>query len=550
MIPLLILSSAATVLTLLALWIPVRTTKWLTAGTIIAAIGAILVGWNQPAEYFGGLFRWDPLAQGLTLVALLGVLWAVVIGRHGGERLEYYLLALYAAVGMLLMASTPNLVVILIALEALSLPLYVLATWRRDAPSYEAGLKYFLLGALSAAIFLYGIALHFGATGSFNVGIAGSGTLYVAAMVMLLIGLAFKASMVPFHWWTPDVYQGSPTGVSLLMATAVKAAAFAALVRLTAEGLPAWGAALTLVIVLTLIFGNLGALAQTEAKRLLAYSSIAHAGYVGVGLFSGTGGPAISFYLLTYLLGTGLAFAVLSAISNGTVPYERLRGLFGRNRLLGVGFGLAMLSLAGLPPFPGFWGKLLVFLEGAKAHQYALLVLALVTSAIAAYYYLRLFGLAVLSRQPEHEREEDRVGVLPPWPTATTASATARWAMTLAMVLIGILGILPFLGYRAFAAGQPNLAARVPLSTNVSITSPSDGAEVPAGGFSLQGTGKPGEALEIYDGATKLGTVTVGQNGGWSFALEPVPSPGTHTYQAHQAGQAGGPSVTVKVTAP
>jgi NADH-quinone oxidoreductase subunit N len=269
-----------------------------------------------------------------------------------------------------------------------------------------------------------------------------------------------------------------------------------------------------------------------------------------VGLFSGTGGPAISFYLLTYLLGTGLAFAVLSAISNGTVPYERLRGLFGRNRLLGVGFGLAMLSLAGLPPFPGFWGKLLVFLEGAKAHQYALLVLALVTSAIAAYYYLRLFGLAVLSRQPEHEREEDRAGVLPPWPTATTASATARWAMTLAMVLIGILGILPFLGYRAFAAGQSNLAARVPLSTNVSITSPSDGAEVPAGEFSLQGTGKPGEALEIYDGATKLGTVTVGQNGGWSFALEPVPSPGTHTYQARQAGQAGGPSVTVKVTAP
>ncbi|MER3480389.1 MAG: proton-translocating NADH-quinone oxidoreductase chain N [Meiothermus sp.] len=550
MIPLLILSSAATVLTLLALWIPVRATKWLTAGTLIAAIGAILVGWNQPAEYFGGLLRWDSLAQGLTLVALLGVLWAVVIGRHQGERLEYYLLALYTATGMLLMASTPNLVVILIALEALSLPLYVLATWRKDERSYEAGLKYFLLGALSAAIFLYGIALHFGATGSFNVGVAGSGTLYVVAMVLLLIGLAFKASMVPFHWWTPDVYQGSPTGVSLLMATAVKAAAFAALVRLTSEGLPAWGTALAATIVLTLVLGNLGALAQTEAKRLLAYSSIAHAGYVGVGLFSATGGPAISFYLLTYLLGTGLAFAVLSAISNGNVPYHRLRGLLGRDRLLGVGFGLALLSLAGLPPFPGFWGKLLVFLEGAKAGQYGLLVLALVTSAIAAYYYLRLFSLAVLSRPLEHEAEEKPSGVLPPWATATTASGTARWAMTLALGLIAALGILPFLGYRAFAAGQPNPAARVPITTNLSITSPSEGAEVPAGGFSLQGTGQPGETLEVYDGTTRLGTVTVGQNGGWLFVPQPVPSPGTHTYQVRRAGQAGGPSVRVKVAAP
>ncbi|PZA07344.1 MULTISPECIES: NADH-quinone oxidoreductase subunit N [unclassified Meiothermus] len=549
MIPLLILSSAAAVLTLLALWIPLRVTKWLTAGSVLVAVGAILVGWNQTAEYFG-LFRWDSLAQGLTLVALLGVLWAVVIGRETSERAEYYLLALYAAVGMLLMASTPNLVVILIALEALSLPLYVLATWRRDEQSYEAGLKYFLLGAISAAIFLYGIALHFGATGSFNAGTSGSGALYTAAMVLLLIGLAFKASMVPFHWWTPDVYQGSPTGVSLLMATAVKAAAFAALVRLTSEGLPAWGAALAAVIVLTLIFGNLGALAQSEAKRLLAYSSIAHAGYVGIGLYSATAAPAIGFYLLTYLLGTGLAFAVLSAISNGNVPYERLRGLFGRNRFLGIGLGFAMLSLTGLPPFPGFWGKLLVFLEGAKAHQYPLLVLALVTSAIAAYYYLRLFSLALLSRQPEDGREEDRAGVLPPWPTATPAFGSARWAMTLAMVLIGLLGILPFLGYRAFAAGQPDLAVRVPLNTNLSITSPSDGAEVPAGGFSLQGTGQPGETLEIYDGATKLGSVTVEQNGGWSFALEPAPSPGLHTYQVRRAGQAGGPSVRVKVTAP
>jgi NADH-quinone oxidoreductase subunit N len=338
------------------------------------------------------------------------------------------------------MASSTNLVVLLIALEIFSLPLYVLATWRRDERGFEAGLKYFLLGALSSAVFIYGIALYFGATGNLTAGHAGSGPLYAAAMTLMLAALGFKVSMVPFQWWTPDVYQGSPTSVALMMATAVKAAGFAAMARIfTTGGQGEWGLALGVVIACTVLFGNLGALVQPEAKRLLAYSSIAHAGYIGLALYSGTGGPAMTFYIFVYAAATGLAFAVLQGISEGDVPVQKLQGLLYRQPLLAVGLGVALLSLIGVPPFAGFWGKYLVFAEAAKAGQYGLVVLALLTSAIAAYYYLRLLGLAVLNRRGENT----------PAPSSTLVGV-----VIFSLTVLLLLSFVPGLGLNTFSVGQ------------------------------------------------------------------------------------------------
>jgi NADH-quinone oxidoreductase subunit N len=550
-----LLGAASVALTLLGFFVPARLSRWVAAGSVAAAIVYLFFTWGQRETAFGGLYVVDPISQGFTLVALLGVLWALLIGKS--EKWEFSLLLLYAATGMHFMASSPNLPVLLIALEVFSLPLYVLATWRRDELGFEAGLKYFLLGALSAAIFLYGIALHFGATGSFNAGAQGSGPLYAVALLLILGALAFKVSLVPFHWWTPDVYQGSPTTVSLMMATAVKAAGFAALLRvLNVQDQGLWGLGLAALIALSVIFGNLGALAQREAKRLLAYSSIAHAGYVGLGLYSGTGGAAIGFYLLVYAISTGLAFAVLAAISQGDVPYGRLRGLLYRKPLLGVAMGVGLLSLAGLPPFAGFWGKLLVFLEAARAQQWALLVLALLTSAVAAYYYLRLLSLLFARGQEARAEEGAVVLTATPLPSGGLGLASGRAStatLTVASALVVLLGILPGWGYRLFsptpfaALSRPASTAPVSLPTTFTITSPSDGAELRAGEFSLQGTAKAGETLEVWDNGAKIAEVSVGANGGWSLTLPSLPAPGEHTYQVRRLGEGEGPSVRVRI---
>lgn len=448
-----LLGGMATVLTLLGFLVPARVSRMLSLATLVAGIAYLARTWGEPASLFGGLYRVDSLAQGFTLVALLGVLWFLLAARS--DKFEFPLFGLYAALGMHVMASSNNLVVMLLGLEVFSLPLYLLATWRRDEAGFEAGLKYFLLGALSSAVFIYGIALHFGATGSFEAGTQGQGILFASGLLLVMAALAFKVAMVPFHWWAPDVYQGSPTSVSLLMATAVKAAAFAALLRVLAqENMDVWGLALTLLVALTVLIGNLGALAQNEAKRLLAYSSIAHAGYTALALFSPTGAPAVGFYLLTYLLGTGLAFAVLQQVSERDVPYAALRGLIYRKPLLGVALGLALFSLAGLPPLVGFWGKYLVFLEAAKAGQYGLVVLALLTSAVAAYYYLKLFSLVVMQK-PAGAPDQDLAATsldearLP----RLSTSSSARFAIVVATILLVILGLVPGWAFRVFIAG-------------------------------------------------------------------------------------------------
>lgn len=424
---LLVLGFFSVALTLLGFFVPVPLFKRLTILGLSLALLTLLFSWGQPFAF--GPYQVDGISQVFTLLALVGALWTVGLVRT--RRFEFYLLVLYAALGMHLLASTKNLILMLVALEALSLPLYALATWRRGE-GLEAALKYFLLGALAAAFFLYGTALHYGATGSLLAGTPGEGPLYALALGLLLVGLGFKVALAPFHFWTPDVYQGSPTPVVLFMATGVKAAAFAALLRVVAPGAPE---TLSLLIALSVLIGNLAALTQKEAKRLLAYSSIAHAGYMALALYTGNL-EALGFYLLTYVLATGLAFAVLSEVSPDRVPLERLKGLFHRDPLLGLALFVAALSLLGLPPLGGFWGKYLVFTEAAKAGQWGLLILALLTSVVSAYYYLSL-GLAVFQKGE----------------AAAAPRPLARGVALLAALALLLLGFLPGIVLPALAQG-------------------------------------------------------------------------------------------------
>ncbi|MCX7741385.1 proton-conducting transporter membrane subunit [Meiothermus sp.] len=565
MLTLYVLVGSSTLLSLLAFAVSREANRVLSVAALVLAGLFALLGWGETVEAFGGLYRLDTLARGLTLVAVLGGLWTLLLGPV--KKFEFPLLVLYAVTGMHLMASSPNLVVLVIALEIFSLPLYVLSAWQRDEKGFEAGLKYFLLGALGAAVFLYGVALYYGATGSFMAGAAGSGPLYTAALLLILAAFAFKTAMVPFHWWSPDVYQGSPTVVSLFMATAVKAAAFAAMLRIfTPQGLEAWGVGLAVLVALSALFGNLGALAQTEAKRLFAYSSIANAGYVGLGLFGPTAGVAVPFYLLTYALGTGLIFAVLSTISNQEVPLDRLRGLWYRRPLLAGALALGVLSVLGLPPLAGFWAKYLVFQEAARAGLYGLVVLALVTSAVGAYYYLRVFFLLFAQPEPsqevlEREAEEAvaRFGgseapgaPLSGAPLGLTQSLMAPAAqqagvgvLWMGMGLLLLLSLLPGPALRVLGMGQSLSLAGVTLKV------PPDGATLVAGPLVLEGTGRPGEDLELFDNGQPIGRVTVGPDGRWRFELPASAlAVGDHVYEARGGGQPGVARARVTLVAP
>ncbi|MDX2005149.1 MAG: NADH-quinone oxidoreductase subunit N [Meiothermus sp.] len=570
MLTLITLAAFSTVLSLLAFVVSREANRWITVlGLTLAAI-FLVVGWGQTETAFNGMYTLDTMGRALTLISILGGLWALLLGP--AKKFEFPLLIIYAVAGMHVMASTPNIVVLLIALEVFSLPLYVLATWQRDNKGFEAGLKYFLLGAVAAAMFLYGIALYYGATGTFNAGAEGSGALYTAGLMLMLAALSFKVALVPFQWWTPDVYQGSPTVVTLFMATAVKAAAFAAMLRIfTPQGIEAWGIGLAVLIALTTIFGNLGALAQTEAKRLFAYSSIANAGYIALGLYGPTGQASVPFYLLTYGLGTGIIFAVLAMLSNQDVPLERLKGLWYRKPLMAGAMGLSILSLLGLPPLAGFWGKYLVFQEAAQAGYYALVVLALVTSAISAYYYLKTFFL-LFSKSTDHNEAEDREGELAtsrfgsseavdnaaaapmglsgalmvPAAKASTGALGILWS---ALVLLGLLSLLPGLGLSAFSVGLPAVAAAPQLRATPQpvFATPQAGAEVSGAGFELRGTYQPNQAVEVFEDGVSIGRSTPDARGVWTLQAPP-PQSQNPVYEVRAVGQALGSSPLARVS--
>ncbi len=318
---------------------------------------------------------------------------------------EYYALILFAAVGMMLMASSTNLIMIFIALEMMSVAIYCLAAFKKnDEKSVEGAIKYFVLGAFSAGFLLLGIAFIYGATGVFDLkDIAKFIKIYpeylhnpmlLGGIALILTGFLFKVSTVPFHMWTPDVYEGAPSPITGFMATGVKAAAFSAFLRILLTSfnhfVNEYSAIIAFFAVLTMFGGNLLALPQKNVKRMLAYSSIAHAGYILVGIVAATylSSSAILFYLLGYGFMNVGAFSVLSAANARTL--DDIKGLGLKNPFLGIAMSVFMFSMAGVPPAVGFLGKFYLFSAAINAKLYGLTILAVINSAISAYYYLRV----------------------------------------------------------------------------------------------------------------------------------------------------------------
>jgi len=362
------------------------------------------------------------LAGGMTL--LMSVHYLDIADIHPGE---YYALILFATVGMILMAAGTDLIVIFLGLETMSMAVYVLAgIWRQRVQSNEAALKYFLLGAFASGFFLYGVALLYGATGSVqlakiaaHVSEHGSSPLLLIGTALLIIGFGFKVAAAPFHVWTPDVYEGAPTTITAFMAVGVKAAAFAAFARVFLHTLGAihaeWEGILWVLAVLTMTVGNVTALVQNNIKRMLAYSSIAHAGYLLVAMVAGKdlGGAALMYYLVAYGLMNLGAFGVVLAVGRKGEPNEEFNdyaGLGFRYPALGMAMTIFMLSLTGVPPLVGFTGKFYIFSAAVKAGYIWLAVIGVLNSAVSAYYYIRV---VVTMYMQEGEKQIDLLSARP-----------------------------------------------------------------------------------------------------------------------------------------
>jgi NADH-quinone oxidoreductase subunit N len=437
------------ILTLLVLSIWRKVNRNILAALTLATVGGAsyltyalkdtrLVGMQRMVASDGvALFTNMILLFSLAIVVLSS---ASYLSARRIHRAEYYPLMLLATAGMVLLASANDLIMVFIALEVLSLALYVLVGLaRRDAGSQEASMKYFLLGAFSSAILLYGVALAYGATGSTNIAriasLATGGTtdkrLILAAAGLLAVGFLFKVAAVPFHMWTPDAYQGAPTPVTGFMAAGTKAAAFAALLRtfMVAFGALAWDwrPAMYVIAIVTMMVGSLIAIVQQDVKRMLAYSSIAHAGFILVGVVatSREGIASSLFYLLVYAVMTLGAFAAVAF--SGARGEERLtfaswQGLGQRRPVFAGVMTLFLLSLAGIPPTAGFMGKFFVFSAAVQAGQTALVVVAVVTSVVASFFYLRLI-VTMWLQDPHGDPIE--LGVTPPGAVALAITAVA-----------------------------------------------------------------------------------------------------------------------------
>ncbi len=436
LLPLIILVTSACALLLADLFIP-KERKWLTA--LLAAFGlALALGFTLSQlglENTG--FKDMVVVDGfsvfvnalLLLTGLLGVALAYgYLKRMGIERGEYYTLLLFSVSGMMLMAQAADLITVFLALELLSLPLYVLSAFARpNSDSEESGLKYFLLGAFSSGFVLYGIALVYGATGATSltgiVAAASNGTpglLLTIGAALILVGLGFKVAAVPFHMWTPDVYQGAPTAVTAFMAAGAKIAGFAALLRVFATAFPSIAVDMTPVLwalsALTMITGNILAISQTDIKRMLAYSSIAHAGYILMA-FVPYGNPEVApvsiaaglFYLVAYALTSFGAWAVVITLEQKEgkgLAISDYAGLGRKYPALAAAMTIFMLSLTGFPPTLGLVGKFYLFRAVMAGGYISLAIIGVLTSLISAYYYLRVVVTMYMQEgEPVTERE-------------------------------------------------------------------------------------------------------------------------------------------------
>ena len=444
-----------------------RSLGWLTAGGL-AAIGILAVAFSRPPEVpqlvLGGMLRQDWLTFAFRLIFLFGAavtaLFAMDSEKSFGRRGEFYILLVTATLGMSLMAASADLIMLYLAIETTSIPLYLLAGFLKDEDkSSESGFKYLLFGALTSAVMLYGFSLIYGFTGVTQIyelgGLLVSGKLPAFAMAgmitLVLVGFGFKISAVPLHFWAPDVYEGAPTPVAGFLSTASKAAGFAVLMRFLIVVFPSsvsiWSLLLAVIATASMILGNVMALSQKNLKRLLAYSSIAQAGYMLIGLaaVSTLGYTGATFYLAAYLMTNLAAFGVVAVAGRavGGDDTHQFDGLSRRSPALALALLVALLSLGGIPPFGGFVGKLLVFAAAVQRPELVwLAVVGIINSIIALYYYLTVIKRVYLFRS---ELEDQPILVTRPWKVALIVCVAG-------VLLMGTL-FAPVYGWAASAAG-------------------------------------------------------------------------------------------------
>lgn len=384
----------------------------LTVIGLLTALGFTFSAWNGNAVHFG-MMQTDNFALAFSGICIVGTLLIFLLTQNyfhakSDNIAEYYTLILFALAGMIMMVSYKNMAMLFVGLEIMSVSLYILAGIRKkDFASNEASLKYFLMGAFSTGFLLFGITLIYGATGSFDLDkiqaylVNNSQTIspiFYPGVILMMIGLSFKVGAAPFHFWTPDVYEGSPSLITTFMSTVVKTAGFAAFLRLFADAFAPlhdfWVAPLMVIVCLTLFIGNVTALFQKNFKRMLAYSSISHAGYLLFSLIVLTknSGNNVLVYAAAYTFASIIAFAVLILVKQktGSDSFESFNGLAKRNPFIALCLTVAMLSLAGIPLTAGFIGKYLMFLNVMTEYKTLLVAFAILNALVGFYYYFRV----------------------------------------------------------------------------------------------------------------------------------------------------------------
>ena len=394
---------------------------WITIGGLLVALAAAVTSLGTSGSAYGGMLATGGYASYFAIVFCIAGLLTVMLSRsyiakEGIEHGEYYSLILFAMAGMMLMAAAADLITFFLGLETMSISFYVMAGFaRKRITSNEAALKYFLLGAFATGFLLYGIALIYGSTGTTRLAgimmglqVYSTKSLFLIGLALLMVGLAFKVAAVPFHMWVPDVYEGSPTTVSGFMSTGGKAAAFSAFLLIFSPALvSAMGSVrevLAVLAALSMIVGNIIAISQNNIKRMLAYSSIAHAGYILTGIVAANaaGSNGVLFYLITYTVMNIGAFGVLSILETsdgGNLTFDDYTGLSSRRPMLAALMAMFMFSLSGIPPFGGFFGKYYVFAGAIEGGYTWLAIIGVLMSVVSVYYYLRLVVLMYFKDQ-------------------------------------------------------------------------------------------------------------------------------------------------------
>jgi NADH-quinone oxidoreductase subunit N len=433
-----------------------RLAGWLSLAGVLLSLAALAALWMNDAspEGLAQMVALDGFRYGASAIALLSAAGSILLslGYLERERLlapEYYALVLLATAGMLFLAGAEDLIVLFLGLEVMSVAVYVLAGFNRASPfSSEAALKYFLIGAFASGFLLYGIALVYGVTGTTNLSLIGAQLaarqvppMAAIGLGLLIIGMGFKVAAVPFHMWAPDVYDGAPTPVTAFMATGVKAAAFAALVRVLLEAFPSaqslWQPVVAALAIASMVVGNLVALAQRPIKRMLAYSSIGHAGYLLVAVWSGSraGAGAVLLYLLAYGLTTLASFGFLAVLGRGgerDVTADDVAGLAETRPAIAFGLTVCMLSLLGFPGTVGFIGKWYILSATVAEGQLILPVILVLTSVVSAGYYLPIIMAMYMKPAPGGDRY-----------AAVRLAPTAAGAVALSVAAVILLGFWP-----------------------------------------------------------------------------------------------------------